>query len=173
MHVRGPDQRRYNHREREQQHMDPGSSRSVFPSLNTKFVHFSLCSSRRGSCLSFLHHCATRESCSRGEKVFPQCVRVEPTLLGKEKSPERTSNTGQCLKVAMTNGNPLFSRAYRHSPRSYVLKQKASLFRLGVRKKFITMRVGRHWYRSTREVVVALALEVCKARLEGTWSNLG
>ncbi|KFZ68894.1 hypothetical protein N338_08177, partial [Podiceps cristatus] len=51
-------------------------------------------------------------------------------------------------------------------------KLKDGRFRLGIRKKFFTMRVVRHWHRSPREVVDAPSLEVFKVRLDGALSNL-
>jgi len=39
-------------------------------------------------------------------------------------------------------------------------------------KKFLTMRVVRHWKRMPREVVDAPSLEVFKARLDDALSNL-
>jgi len=43
---------------------------------------------------------------------------------------------------------------------------------LGIRKKFFTMRVVRHWNRLPREDVAAPSLAVLKARLDGALSNL-
>ncbi|KFR09117.1 hypothetical protein N306_11643, partial [Opisthocomus hoazin] len=51
-------------------------------------------------------------------------------------------------------------------------KLKDGRFRLDIRKKFITMRVVRHWNRLLREAVDAPSLEVFKARLDGALSNL-
>jgi len=51
-------------------------------------------------------------------------------------------------------------------------KLKEGRFRLGIRKKFFTMRVVKHWHRLPREVVDALSLAVFKARLDGALSNL-
>ncbi|KFP20932.1 hypothetical protein Z169_06005, partial [Egretta garzetta] len=51
-------------------------------------------------------------------------------------------------------------------------KLKQGRFRLDIRKKFFTMRVGKHWNRLPREVVEATSLETFKARLDGALSNL-
>lgn len=45
-------------------------------------------------------------------------------------------------------------------------------FKLAIRKKFLIMRMVRHWKRLSREVVDASFLEVFKARLDGSLSNL-
>ena len=46
-------------------------------------------------------------------------------------------------------------------------KLKEGRFRLDIRKKFLTVRVVRQWYRLPRE-----AVDVLKARLDGALSNL-
>jgi len=51
-------------------------------------------------------------------------------------------------------------------------KLKEGRFRLGIRKKFFTMRVVRHWNRLPREAVDVPSLAVFKARLDGALSNL-
>ncbi|KFP14002.1 hypothetical protein Z169_02162, partial [Egretta garzetta] len=51
-------------------------------------------------------------------------------------------------------------------------KLKEGIFRLDIRKKFLAMRVVRHWSRLPREAVDAPSLEVFKARLDGALSNL-
>jgi len=53
---------------------------------------------------------------------------------------------------------------------SYKLKESG--YRLNIRKKFFTTRMVRHWNRLPRETVNAPSLEVFKARLDGTLSNL-
>jgi len=52
-------------------------------------------------------------------------------------------------------------------------KLKEGRFRLGIRKKFFTMRVMKHWHRLPRAAVAAPSLSVLKARLDGALSNLG
>ncbi|KFR12521.1 hypothetical protein N306_04601, partial [Opisthocomus hoazin] len=51
-------------------------------------------------------------------------------------------------------------------------KLKEGRFGLGIRKKFFTMRVVKHWNRLPGKVVDAPSLEVFKARLDGALSNL-
>ena len=51
-------------------------------------------------------------------------------------------------------------------------KLREGRFRLGIRKKFFSMRVVKHWNRLPRETVAAPSLEVFKARLDGALSNL-
>lgn len=45
--------------------------------------------------------------------------------------------------------------------------------RSDIGKKFLTVRVVRHWSRLPRKVLSALSLEIFKARLEGALINLG
>ncbi|KFO86508.1 hypothetical protein N320_01855, partial [Buceros rhinoceros silvestris] len=51
-------------------------------------------------------------------------------------------------------------------------KLKEGRFRLDIRKRFVTVRVVRHWNRLPRKVVDAPSLEVFKVRLDGALSNL-
>ena len=71
------------------------------------------------------------------------------------------------------DGEGLFTRMYsdRRSRSSYKLKE--GRFRLGIRKKFFTVRVVKHWPRLPREAVAAPSLAVLKARVDGALSNLG
>ncbi|KFQ83823.1 hypothetical protein N337_12715, partial [Phoenicopterus ruber ruber] len=79
----------------------------------------------------------------------------------------------QYLKGAYKKvGQGLFTRACSDQTRSNGFKLKEDTFRLDIRKKFLTMRMVRHWHRLPREVVDAPSLEVFKARLDWTLSNL-
>jgi len=51
-------------------------------------------------------------------------------------------------------------------------KLKEGKFRLDIRKKFITIRVVRHWHRLPRDMVDAPSLEASEVRLDVTLSNL-
>ena len=66
----------------------------------------------------------------------------------------------------------LFTRECRDRTRGNGLKLKEGRFRLGIRKKFFTVRVVRPWHRLPREAVDAPSLAVFKARLDRAWSNL-
>jgi len=51
-------------------------------------------------------------------------------------------------------------------------KVEEGRLRLDIRKKLIAMRVVRHWHRLPSKAVDTSSLEVFKARLDGTVSNL-
>ncbi|GAB0176436.1 hypothetical protein GRJ2_000108800 [Grus japonensis] len=75
----------------------------------------------------------------------------------------------QYLKKA---GEGLFTRACSDRTSGKGFKLKEGRFRLGIRKKFFTVMVVRHWNRLPREAVEAPSLEVFKARLDGALGNL-
>jgi len=79
----------------------------------------------------------------------------------------------QYLKGACReDGEGLFTRVCSDRARGNGCKLKAGRFRLGIRKKFFTMRVVNHWNRLPREAVDAPSLEVFKARLDRPLSYL-
>ncbi|KFZ46353.1 hypothetical protein N321_01309, partial [Antrostomus carolinensis] len=79
----------------------------------------------------------------------------------------------QYLKGAYKKaGEGLFLRAVNNKTRGNGFKLKEGRFRLDIRKKLFAVRVVRHWNRLPKEVVDAPFLEVFKARLDETLSNL-
>jgi len=70
---------------------------------------------------------------------------------------------GACKK----DRDRLFSKACCDRTRGNGFKLKEGKFRLGITKKFFTMRVVRHWHRLRREVVAAPSLETFNTRLNG------
>ena len=70
------------------------------------------------------------------------------------------------------DGEGLFTRVCSDRTRGNGSKLKEGRFRLDLRKKFFTMRVVKHLNRLPREIVNAPSLEVFKARMDGTLSNL-
>jgi len=69
-------------------------------------------------------------------------------------------------------GKGLFLRPYSHRMRGNGLKLEEGGFRLGIRKKFFTVRMVRPWNRLPSEVVDVPSLEAFKAGLDGAVSNL-
>jgi len=78
----------------------------------------------------------------------------------------------QYLKGACKKAGGLFSRTCSDRTKSNGFKLQEGRCRLDIRKKFFTMRLVRHCNRLPREVVDIPSLEVCKAGLDGTLSNL-
>jgi len=72
----------------------------------------------------------------------------------------------QYLKGSYRKGDRLFSRVYGDRTRGNGFKLKEGRFRLDIRKKSFTVRVGRHWKRLSEDVVDALSSETSKARLD-------
>ena len=68
------------------------------------------------------------------------------------------------------DGENIFSRACCDETRSSGFKLKKDRVRLGIRKKFYTMSLVKHWNGLPRED--APSLETFKARLDGALSNL-
>ncbi|KFQ86357.1 hypothetical protein N337_12859, partial [Phoenicopterus ruber ruber] len=79
----------------------------------------------------------------------------------------------QYLKRAYKkDGGKLFSRACCDRTRGNGFKLKEGRYRLDIRRKFFTMRVGKHWTRLPREGVEAPSLETFQVRLAGALGNL-
>jgi len=93
--------------------------------------------------------------------------------LGKRRLQGDLIAAFQYLKGAYKkDGENIFSKACCDRRRSNGLKLREGRFGLGIRMKFFTMRVVKHWNRLPREMVDAPSLETFKARLDAALSNL-
>lgn len=67
----------------------------------------------------------------------------------------------------MNNRDKLFSRACCDRKRSNGFKLKEDRFRLEIRKRFFTVRVGKQRHRLPKEILDAPSLEIFQVRLDG------
>jgi len=99
--------------------------------------------------------------------------RVGAVQPGEEKAPGKPNCVLSVLRGGLqARWDRLFSSACCDRTRGNGFKLKKGRFTLDIRKKFLTMRVVKHWNRLPSEVVEAPSLETFKARLDGALSNL-
>ena len=72
----------------------------------------------------------------------------------------------------MKGGEGLFKRACCDRTRGNGFKLEEDRFSLDIRRKFFTVKVVRQWNRLSSVVVDTFSLEIFKAKLDGTLSNL-
>ncbi|KAK4818093.1 LOW QUALITY PROTEIN: hypothetical protein QYF61_005670, partial [Mycteria americana] len=124
--------------------------------------------------------CIKRIMASRSrEVILPLCsALVRPHLESCVQlwSPQHRRDMElleQYLKGAYKkDGVKLFRRACCNRTRGNGFKLKEDKFRLDMRKKFVIMRVVKHWNRLPREVLDAPSLETFQVKLDGALSNL-
>jgi len=88
----------------------------------------------------------------------------------------QATRSSHCSRLCIQGSPILLSSLQQGCPlrgTSFNITDKITLLRrLGIGKKFFTIRVVKHCNRLPREVVDASALETFKARLDGALSNL-
>jgi len=65
-----------------------------------------------------------------------------------------------------------FIRACNNQTRENGFKLEEGIFRLDIRKKFLIVRVMRHWNKLPREAVDTHFMEAFRTRLDGAFRNL-
>ncbi|KAK4832481.1 LOW QUALITY PROTEIN: hypothetical protein QYF61_023528 [Mycteria americana] len=91
------------------------------------------------------------------------CVQLLSTQYKKDMDLlERVQRRATKMGAYTKDGDRLFCRACCSRTRGNSFKLKERRFRLDIRKKCFTMRVGKHWNRLPREVVDAPSLETFK-----------
>jgi len=100
-------------------------------------------------------------------------VRVGAVQPGEEKAPGRPYSSLPVPEGDLqASCKGTFTRACSSRRRGNDFKLKKGRYRSAIRKKFITVRVVRHWHRLPSEAVAAPSLAVFKVRLDGALSNL-
>lgn len=89
---------------------------------------------------------------------------------GEEKLQDDLTVDSQYLKGARKRNNGQGHVVIGH--REMALKLKEGRFRLGIKTKFLTLRVVSYRHRLSREVVGASSLEVFSTRVDEALSNL-
>ena len=104
--------------------------------------------------------------------LWGQAERVGGVQPGEGKAPGRPC-CGLPVKGAYRkDGEGLLIRECSDRMRGNCFKLKEGRLRLGLKKKFFTMKVMRRWNMLPKEAVDASSLAVFKARLDGALSNL-
>ena len=112
----------------------------------------------------------------RGLENFPKEDRLRQLglfSLEKRRLCGDLTEVFQYLKGAYRKaGEELFMRACSNKMRGKDFKLGEGRFKLGIRNKFFSVKVVRHWNRLLRAFVNVPSLEAFKTRLDGTLSNL-